>query len=300
MEGKKKISKKKWLITLLPVGIFLFSIIAIVIFFQRAVVLTNTYDKDPQDVKALYGIIKEMRSYWVGYSRAHRMEYNEGKFNIDTNLNSEQYEWENGRLVAIYWDQWIGPNELSFAGLDELRILEFRNSSCDNLDVTQNAKLEYLDCTNVYMGESELDLSGNPELTYLNCSFSSLNNLDLSANTKLVHLNVSDNQRLAALDVSPLVNLEHLNISSTDIKHMDLSQNAQLRHLNMKYSYCTAIDLRWNVKLEHLDAEYSLLETLDVTANTNLQYLDIKDTQMNEAPNLDNNKKLESYYHNAF
>ena len=125
------------------------------------------------------------------------------------------------------------------------------------MDVSKNAALEYLDCSNNQLSKldvskntvlktlycdsnrlSELDVSKNAALEYLGCSNNQLSKLDVSKNTVLKTLYCDSNQ-LSKLDVSKNTVLEYLNCSNNQLSELDVSKNAAL-----KYLYCDS-----NVKL---------------------------------------------------
>ena len=97
--------------------------------------------------------------------------------------NSEQYTWENGRLVGIDWEVVELKGELSTEKFSALRYLDCNNNQLTSLDVTKNTALTTLSCGGNQL--SSLDVTKNTALTSLSCS-GQLTSLDVTKNTKLL------------------------------------------------------------------------------------------------------------------
>ena len=98
--------------------------------------------------------------------------------------NSEQYTWENGRLVGIDWEVVELKGELSTEKFSALRYLDCNNNQLTSLDVTKNTALTTLSCGGNQL--SSLDVTKNTALTSLECYFIQLTSLDVTKNTKLL------------------------------------------------------------------------------------------------------------------
>ncbi len=136
-----------------------------------------------------------------------------------------------------------------------LRQLTVKNHSLTSLDVSQNTRLESLNCsfnrlTSLNLqGASALtslscennrltalDLSGNPQLLTLYARYNLLEELNVTKNTQLKILEVFDN-RLTSLDVSSLSQLEILYADYNRLTRLDVSQNTRLQSFGLSVSY---------------------------------------------------------------
>ncbi len=92
--------------------------------------------------------------------------------------------------------------------LSELQVLDCRNTSISELDVSQNSNLQSLKCDSVSI--SELDVTQNSSLQHLSCIDTPICELDLSQN----------------------VGLKYLACSQTQITQLQLQNNNDLQSLN--------------------------------------------------------------------
>ncbi len=115
------------------------------------------------------------------------------KLNYDEDNNGYFSEEE---IAGIYSIRINGRGEAltSLKGIEhftELILLEFYNGRVKELDVSNNKKLESLNCNNNLL--TKLDVSNNPELTELSCNNNQLTALDVSNNPKLTLLSCNGN-----------------------------------------------------------------------------------------------------------
>lgn len=231
---------------------------------------------------------------------------------ISEELDSEQYGWDvEGRLTEINWGQpWIGDfdsedynkhnygylltGNINFQGLTELEKLCIGGSDnhLTNIDVSENEKLTYLDCS--WNKLISLDVSNNTSLQILKCRYNNdLSSLDVSGCTSLVKLDCCGNQiisldlskniqlkmlwcgsnKLTNLDVSHNLDLEWLSSSRNPLSEIDLSNNLSLTCLMLVDIGLKTLDVSHNIKLEELDCGYNSLTELDVSKNTALKEL---------------------------
>ena len=140
---------------------------------------TSTVEKNASDVAVLKKIIAEQK---------------ERGADVNENLNSPQYDWEEidgeKRVTRINWKNKKLCGDISFAGLSELRKLVCSSDGLTGLltglDVRENTKLESLFCGGNQL--TELDISKNMELYDLDCEINQLTELDLNNNPKLEYL----------------------------------------------------------------------------------------------------------------
>lgn len=203
-----------------------------------------------------------------------------------------------------------------------LTVLSINFNPIQNLDVSQNKKLEnlYYEALSshgiILNGTGVLDLSQNNQLKYLRIVRCGLTNINLSNNLILETLDLSNNQ-LQEINLNYNINLRTLEIGSNTALSgtLDLSKNRELTRisfsgnrqltglnltglnklesLNVRVNGLTSIDLSTNVSLKTLIIDDNKLTALDVSALINIERID---AQNNEIPELDvsKNKVLDS------
>lgn len=140
--------------------------------------------------------------------------------------------------------------ELDVAALKELQILSCSDNKLTSLDVTDNTELIMLIAGNFSTEGGgnkyeNLDLSNNAKLNYLEAAACGLTSLDISANVNLEKLGCFNNE-ITELDVSQNVALTSLNCSFNKLKTIDLSKNTKLTSLDCGYNQLTSLDLSNN------------------------------------------------------
>lgn len=165
------------------------------------------------------------------------------------------------------------------------------------LNVSQNAKLEYLDSSNNIL--YTLNVSNNTNLKTLNCSFDRITSLNLSQNTKLEYLNCSFQElinvsgeytpftdltlgqnanlttilfrgnHLGNLDISGISSLTYLDCSDNKLTGLSVSQQVNLEKLLCSYNQLTALNLANNIFLNEVICNNNQLSILNVKNGNN-------------------------------
>ncbi|MBR3057223.1 MAG: DUF4214 domain-containing protein [Clostridiales bacterium] len=150
-------------------------------------------------------------------------------------------------------------------------------SGISNLDVSNNTKLTYLDCSGSSL--TSLDLSDNTNLTYLDCSCNKLTNLDVGENKKLQQLQC-DNNKLTSLNVSGCTMLNQLRCYINKLTSLDVSDCAGLKELDCTYNQLTSLNVSGCTMLNQLRCYNNKLTSLDVSKNTTLVSLECWDNKL--------------------
>lgn len=173
-------------------------------------------NKNEQDVAALKALIAEQRE------RGATVSEDIG--------NSDEYWWNDGRLMSINWSEKNLSGDLDISGVTSLTGLNCSKNQLSSLDVRNNTSLCRLHCDDNQL--SNLDVSNNTSLTSLWCAGNQLTCLDVSNNTLLESLECSENQ-LSSSDVSKNTLLSQLMCSENQLTSLDLTNNTE-----MEYLYC--------------------------------------------------------------
>ena len=197
----------------------------------------STKEKNADDVAALEKLITEQKAQGASVSE---------------DLDDEQYEWYDGRLVEIYWGACGLSGEISFSGLTALQSLYCYDNDISNLDVSKNTSLEMFNCGETKI--SNLDVSTNTALTDLFCYGTNLSSLDVSHNIALKVLEC-EYTKIDSLDVSANTVLTELHCYNTNISSLDVSHNKVLNTLCCYDTNITRLDIRNNTELENLDCD---------------------------------------------
>ena len=152
----------------------------------------------------------------------------------------------------------------------KLQYLDCRGNSLKDLDLKNNTQLTNLRCDDNLL--TSLDISNNTALTQLNCTYNQLMSLDVSNNNALTWLNCSHNQ-LISLDVSDNTSLTTLQCSSNQLTTLDVSKNTALSYLGCADNRLTSLDVMKNKELTDLNCGYNQLKDLDVNNNIALTTL---------------------------
>lgn len=161
-----------------------------------------------------------------------------------------------------------------------------------NLDISQNLKLEYLDCSGNII--TNLDCSNNTHLAIVIASY----NLDLSSiifpHQNQIHTLQLTSTSLESINVSNLLKLEYLSIDrGLGITNLDVSNNSELTYLDVSRHKLSSIDVSHNVMLQSLQCSMGNLQTLDVSKNPNLTTLDFAFNNI-KTIDVSHNTKLEN------
>lgn len=167
-------------------------------------------------------------------------------------------------------------------GVDLSQCANLENLDCsdnilydEDLDLTQNSALKYLNCSHNYL--SGLKLAPNPLLEILDCSYNDLKILNLLQNTFITELDCYSNQ-LNFLDLSNCVQLTKLQCSANYLVYLNVKNgnNTALTYFNSFYNdylVCIQVD----------DATYSTTNWTGVnseatfTEDCNYQYTYVPD-----------------------
>jgi Leucine-rich repeat (LRR) protein len=178
-----------------------------------------------------------------------RIQNQIGKIYID-------WEWNTSvpcRLIRLeihsFADEYRLSGTLNTAFFQELEILNVPDCRFSGLNIIDNTRLKYLDCS--YNQLPNLDISGNVLLAQLNCAGNVLPELSLLSNLDLGVLNCSDN-RLSQLDVSKQKNLVALYCAENSIPALALKNNSNLATLDCSNNLINNLDLTQNAKMSFL------------------------------------------------
>ena len=112
--------------------------------------LANATNAPENDAEALKNLIAEQKKQGASSELSEDIQ------------NSEQYTWENGRLVGIDWRKVGLKGELSTEKFSALHYLYCNNNQLTSLDVTKNTALTSLSCSGNQL--SSLDVTKNTKL----------------------------------------------------------------------------------------------------------------------------------------
>lgn len=116
-------------------------------------------EKDADDVAAIEALIHMIQE-------SYDMSDNNPK--IDSNyLVNPQYDWENGKLTAIHWDDCSLTGKLYVSGLKNLQMLYCKSNALEELDISGCKNLLFLDCRENKL--TEIDASYNTSLFSIYC-----------------------------------------------------------------------------------------------------------------------------------
>lgn len=189
---------------------------------------------------------------------------------IDANGDGEISVAEAERVVFLKIN---GLNIKSFAGLEyfsNLTGLIINEVDSPRLDLSGNAKLNYLDCSRSNL--SALDLSKNGELKFLNCKMNRLATLYLSNNPKLRVLHCGGNQ-LPVLDLTKSRSLTRFSCENNQLASLDLSNNIELVYVDCSSNQLTSLDVSKSASLTSLYCDYNPLMILYVAAGHKFNHL---------------------------
>ena len=177
---------------------------------------------------------------------------------------------------------------MDFSANTQLKRLNCLSNPLNSLNLTNNVLLDSLTTGRLYQ-LNDLDLSNNINLKYLDCS----NVVDISNNVNLEYLRIPEYAALS-IDISNNINLKTLIASFCPFSQIDLSNNTQLEYLDLSGTPLTSLDLSNNIQLKELylnnedDVPMLQLTSLDCSNNVNLEYLHIENVYSLETINLKN------------
>ena len=174
-----------------------------------------------------------------------------------------------------------------FKNLKQLHVV---NNEITDLDVSQNTKLQLMDCK--FNKLTRLDVSQNKALIGFYCNNNELESLTIGNLPLLKGFWCHENKNLTSLDVTQAPNLQHLYCNSTGITALDLSKNPLLETLDCNTTKITELDVSKNTKLEWLMCGNNQLTELDLSKNTELFRLLCYANQLTQL-DLSNNPNLQ-------
>ena len=141
------------------------------------------------------------------------------------------------------------------------------------LDLSQNAKLKYLDCR--YNGITSLNFTHNQLLERLICVGNEISELNLTYLSALAYLDCAQNP-IETLDLSRNPELYFLHCQYMELSQLDVSNNPKLRSIYCSDNALTQINLADKPALTVLECRYNRLSSLDVSGCPALQTLDCR------------------------
>lgn len=187
-----------------------------------------------------------------------------------------------------------GDGEISISEAKEIDYIYVKTDDIESVsEISKFPNLEKLICYGTYdysydyglTGEGGsgklkyLDVSNNLKLEYLNCGGNQIEVLDVSKNVKLWGLECSYNH-LQELDVSNNVELTYLDCWGNQLTRLDLSKNSSLEELWCDFNYLTDLDLSNNTALEKLVCQHNIFTHLDLSRNTKLKSIGCYENQL--------------------
>lgn len=152
--------------------------------------------------------------------------------------DSEEYVWEDGRLVGIRWEEKKLTGALDVSKCTALTRLECGNNQLEELKVEDCVGLRYLDCSDNQL--MKLDLTKCSVLEYLSCGGNQLEDLDVSTCGVLKDL-FCDHNRLDSLTIENQ-DLQHLWCFDNCLSSLDL-KSEMLSELHCKNNKLDILDL---------------------------------------------------------
>ncbi|MCM1031792.1 MAG: hypothetical protein NC410_10195 [Oscillibacter sp.] len=199
-------------------------------------------------------------------------------------LDSMMIDWGDGleamtpKLPNVEYSHTYTDNKPSHAirisgSKEAIRNLLVNDNKLIFLDVSYNANMLVLNCTNNYL--DEIDLTGCLGLQYLYLSNNELSSIEVSHLSTLLGLDVKDN-RLTVINISKNQKLARLWIGKNKITTLDLSGNPNLFILETENNPITALDLTQHTEMVTLNVSYTSITELDLKRNTKLQSISLE------------------------
>ncbi len=179
------------------------------------------------------------------------------------------------RAAVTTIDLFYEENITSLSGIEyfpnlESLIKSYSAFSLTSLDISQNKKLKYLNCSNC--GLTALDLRYNSSLESLDCSNNKLSSLDLSHNPNLAVLFCGSNQ-LTSLNISSLSKLNNIDCGFNSFTSLDLHKNTALEFIGCESMGLTSLNISGLTKLYSLRCSNNNLTSLNLASSTGLCFL---------------------------
>lgn len=188
--------------------------------------------------------------------------------NFDENKDGEISLKEAEKVVKI---DCRNLNIKSLEGISmftNLEVLDCRNNSLVNLDVSKNVNLVALLCDSNKLKQ----INTNYNLKLLSCNLNQLTQLDVSKNKELIELSCSEN-KLKFLNLSKNIKLVNLFCVTNKLTQLNVSKNVNIEVLSCSSNQLQQLDVRNNLQLKRLSCGSNQLKELDVSQNTKLKWL---------------------------
>ena len=201
----------------------------------------------------------------------------------DVDITAENFPDNALRQILVIRELTIGDKDgklnsseiaaiTSLTGLDNLHIKSLKG-------IEYLTALESLDCSGNEL--TSIDVSNNTKLTYLECSENNLETLaGIEYLTELNRFKCRENE-LTSLDVSNNTKLTYLDCAYNSLASLDLAKNSNLAYLRCNNNdYLTEINVNGCTKLRELYChDLDVLQELDVSGLTSLVSLDCKNSR---------------------
>ena len=187
----------------------------------------------PEEVDALKSFIKEQNDLGA---------------ELDTDITSKNYTWENGHVTGISVPMQHLSGDVSFEQFPELKSLDVSGNDISSLNLDKNPKLNNLCCTMTNI--ASLNLDKNLDLKSLACSATKIQNLDLRANYQLRDVQC-ENDYMKSITMSPMQKSKVHVIAhdKTDIKLKEPTEDMkELQKLHQKDSFNHTKDFQTNIE----------------------------------------------------
>lgn len=128
---------------------------------------------------------------------------------------------------------------------------------------------------------NELNVTFNNQLEFIDCSGNNLSSIDLSQNGSLISLNIANNN-LQELTISATKSLTELDCSNNSISSINLAELTSLTSLDISSNLMTTIDATGLDQLNSVNVSSNLLVELDMRNgnNTNISTFDATNNQL--------------------
>ena len=145
------------------------------------------------------------------------------------------------------------------------------NENLDNIDLSQNLKLENLWLDNCGF-INDLDLTNNVALKTININNNNISNVNLTQNINLENLRLDQNL-LTSIDLSNNTLLTDISLNENLLTNIDLSQNTLLETFYCRYNQLTQLGLTNNINIKNVVCDNNELSSIDVSQCQNLEWL---------------------------
>ncbi|SEP63730.1 hydrophobic W protein [Lachnospiraceae bacterium RM5] len=132
--------------------------------------------------------------------------------------------------------------DLNLSNNEKLEKLYCNVNKISELDLSNKENLEYIDASNNTL--NKINVNADIGLKYLYCGNNSLENINLDDNVNLKYL-YCDNNKLGSLDISKNLCLISLRCNNNAMENLDISNNYE----NLKVCHC------WNNKFSSIDVK---------------------------------------------